>query len=115
MSTMTSRERNELISLCRTRARLAKQVADQRAAELLADFEAQLATEYAWDDDETWTEANRIAEAALADANGSSRSAVATSGSRTGSRHPSTTGGSVAARMPSRSDAPSYARSHQHG
>jgi hypothetical protein len=69
MSKMTNRERSELISLCKQRARVAKQMASQRAAELFAEFEAQLATEYAWDDDATWAEAHRIADEALADAN----------------------------------------------
>ena len=69
MNKMTSRERNDLISLCKQRARVAKQMASHRAADLLADFEAQLATEYAWDDEEVWAEAHRIASAALADAN----------------------------------------------
>ena len=66
---MTNRERGELISLCKQRAKLAKQMASYRAADLFADFEAQLATEYAWDDDEVWAEAHRIAAEALADAN----------------------------------------------
>lgn len=66
---MTKGERTELISLCKQRARVAKAMAGERAAELLADFEAQLAAVYAWDDDETWAEAYKIADAAIADAN----------------------------------------------
>jgi hypothetical protein len=69
MSKMTNRERTDLISLCKQRARVAKQMAGHRAAELMADFEARLATEYAWDDDETWAEAHRITDDAIADAN----------------------------------------------
>jgi len=69
MSEMTSRERTDLISLCKQRAKLAKDMAGYRAADLLADFEAQLATEYAFDDDETWREANKIATDALTEAN----------------------------------------------
>jgi hypothetical protein len=36
---------------------------------LPADFEAQLAAEYAWDDDEIWAEAHQIADDAIADGN----------------------------------------------
>ena len=69
MSKMSNRERGELISLCKQRAKLAKDMAGYRAADLMADFEEQLATEYAWDDDETWREAHQIASEALAEAN----------------------------------------------
>jgi hypothetical protein len=69
MTKMTNGERSELISLCKQRAKLAKQMASYRAADLRADFEAQLAAEYAWDDDEVWAEARRIADEATADAN----------------------------------------------
>jgi hypothetical protein len=69
MTKMTNRERSELISLCKQRAKLAKQTASYRAADLLADFEAQLAAEYAWDDDGVWADASRIAKEAIADGN----------------------------------------------
>lgn len=69
MSEMTRSERTDLTSLCKQRAKLAKAMADARAAELLAEFEAQLATEYAFDEDETWREAAKIATEALAEAN----------------------------------------------
>lgn len=69
MSEMTRRERTDLVSICKQRAKFAKAMADVRAADLLADFEAQLATEYAFDEDETWREAYTIAREALAEAN----------------------------------------------
>jgi hypothetical protein len=69
MPTMSNRERTELISLCKQRAKLAKQMAAYRAADLLAGFEAQLASEYSWDGEETWAEAHGIVDEAVADAN----------------------------------------------
>lgn len=41
----------------------------QRAAELLADFGAKLAKEYAWDEQENWEEAMRIAKQAVDNVN----------------------------------------------
>ncbi len=54
-SKMTRAERDDLIQILKGRRRVAKHAVDQRAAELLADFEQQLATEYkidatAWKD-----------------------------------------------------------------
>lgn len=66
---MTGKERTELAKLCRQRERVAKTMAAQRASELLADFERQLATEYSWDQEETWAEARMIAEEATHGAN----------------------------------------------
>jgi hypothetical protein len=47
---MTKRERDELGKILKGRARVAQRVVDQRAAELLADVEQQLATKYKIDD-----------------------------------------------------------------
>ena len=47
---MTKGEREELSKLLKARSRLAGRVVDQRAAELLADAETQLAKEYKIDD-----------------------------------------------------------------
>jgi hypothetical protein len=47
---MTKRERDELGKILKGRARVAPRVVDQRAAELLADVEQQLATKYKIDD-----------------------------------------------------------------
>ena len=51
---MTSAERSDLLKIVRQRERVAKSGAARRAAELVADFEQQLATEYSWADDEVW-------------------------------------------------------------
>lgn len=66
---MTARERTELAQLCRKRERVAKTMATQRSAELLADFEAKLARQYSWSDNENWTEAMHRASAIVADLN----------------------------------------------
>jgi len=58
---MSVRERHELAQLVRRRANGAKEMAALRAAELLADFESQMACEYAFDSDETWSAAMRAA------------------------------------------------------
>jgi hypothetical protein len=70
---MTRREREDLAALVRRREKVAKTAAAQRAAELLADFEAQCAARYAYDEDATWRaiteEAQRVvqeADAAIA-------------------------------------------------
>jgi hypothetical protein len=63
--TMTSRERSELAALCRKQERLAKTMVAERSAVLIADFEAKMATEYARSDDENWSEAMRLARAAV--------------------------------------------------
>jgi hypothetical protein len=63
---MTSSERAELLKLARARAKVAKDDAASRAAELKADFERQLASVYHFDTDETWASAMRSAEEAVA-------------------------------------------------
>ena len=63
---MTRREREDLAKLARQRERLARSMAAHRAAELLADFEQQIATEYSFDDDATWRQAMEAAAAAVA-------------------------------------------------
>ena len=65
---MTSRERQELMALVRRREKLAKAQADVRAAELMADFEHQMASVYSWSDDAVWAEAVRAAKEAVAEA-----------------------------------------------
>lgn len=65
---MSRRDREELAKLCRRRERVAKSDARQRAAEIRADGEAQLATIFEVDD-ARWAEAIKIAEAAIAEAN----------------------------------------------
>ena len=63
-----SAERSDLLRVVRQRERVAKSGAARRAAELVADFEQQLATEYSWDDDKVWREAHQAAREAAADA-----------------------------------------------
>ena len=48
---MTKGERTELLSLVRKREKVMKQAATARSADLLADYEAQSAKIYHWDDD----------------------------------------------------------------
>lgn len=67
--TMTRRERDDLAKLVRQRARVEKEMAEQRKAELLAEFEMQVATYYPFDNDETWAEVKSIVEVEIATAN----------------------------------------------
>ena len=60
---MTRRERDDLARLVRQRAKLEKAGADQRKAELLAEFEEQISAVYSFDDDETWRKAMKAARA----------------------------------------------------
>ncbi|OFX03906.1 MAG: hypothetical protein A3E78_07435 [Alphaproteobacteria bacterium RIFCSPHIGHO2_12_FULL_63_12] len=62
---MTKGERMELSSLIRKRERVMKMQADERAAAMLADFDAQSATIYAFDDDAVWKEATKVAAEAV--------------------------------------------------
>jgi hypothetical protein len=59
---MRKDERNDLRRLIQQRQHVLKSAAKQRSAELLADFENQMASEYAFDDDAVWQEAARTAE-----------------------------------------------------
>jgi hypothetical protein len=69
--TLSSRERNDLLVMIRQRATIAKSLASQRAAELVADFDQQMATYYSFLDDDVWKEAvdkaHKVAEAANAE------------------------------------------------
>ena len=57
-----------LQTLIRQLEKLLKSAAAQRSAELMADFERQLASEYSWDQDEIWHQAFDTAKRALAEA-----------------------------------------------
>lgn len=59
---MTRTERNDLISLLRRRAKVAKHDVEARAARLKADVEAQLQTEFD-QDDKRWKDAHARAQA----------------------------------------------------
>ncbi len=65
---MTRTERTELGRLIRQRERVMKTAAAQRAAELRADFERQLAAEYQFDDDEVWIAATIAVKEVVRDA-----------------------------------------------
>jgi hypothetical protein len=67
-TSMTRVEREQLVSLVKQRAKLAKIVAAQRAAELRAAFEQQLDRRYSFDEDATWNAAYLAAEQATAEA-----------------------------------------------
>jgi hypothetical protein len=58
-------EREDLQRLIRQREKVLKSAAKQRSAELLADFDNQLGSQYQFDEDEVWAEAVRIAEQTL--------------------------------------------------
>jgi hypothetical protein len=64
---MTKRERDELASLVRRREKVAKTSASQRSAELLADFEQQMATIYSAED-EAWKDVTAGARQLVAEA-----------------------------------------------
>src|SRR5690348_3800209 len=65
---MTRHEREDLRRLCRYQATLAKTGAAQRAAELRADFEEQLASIFRFDDDAIWKAVTETADAAVDEA-----------------------------------------------
>jgi hypothetical protein len=65
---MTRHEREDLQRLVRQRERVQKSAAKQRSAELLADFDHQLAAEYRFDDDAVWAEATKLADVEVAKA-----------------------------------------------
>ncbi len=65
MNEMTSSERGSLMSLIRQRERVAKASAAERAAELMADFEAQMAREFSFSEDATWKLAMETAHDAV--------------------------------------------------
>ncbi|MCW5697310.1 MAG: hypothetical protein KIS96_11345 [Bauldia sp.] len=66
MATMTKGERDDLLRLVKKREAVLKKAAEQRSAQLLADFEAQSATIYSFDDDAVWKTAFAQAQEALA-------------------------------------------------
>lgn len=64
---MTRWEYDELSKLARAREKAAKAAAEQRAAELLADFETKLASTYDFDD-QHWNDLTQAAERVVAEA-----------------------------------------------
>jgi hypothetical protein len=59
---MTRGERDDLQRLVRQREKVLKSAAKQRSAELLADFENQMGSEYSFDQDEIWKKAGEAAD-----------------------------------------------------
>ena len=68
MPNMTKGERDDLQRLVRQREKVLKSNAKLRSKELLADFENEMAAEYAFDDDSVWAQAAKAAEAEVAKA-----------------------------------------------
>lgn len=66
MATMTKGERDDLLRLAKKRESVLKKAAEERSAQLLAEFEAQSATIYAFDDDAVWRQAVGQAKEAVA-------------------------------------------------
>jgi hypothetical protein len=62
MTAMSRAEREDLQRLVRQREKVLKSAAKQRSAELLADFENQMGSEYAFNQDATWEEAAQTAK-----------------------------------------------------
>src|SRR3712207_2551468 len=58
---MTKGEREDLQRLIRQREKVLKSAARERSAQLVAEFENQLGSQYAFDQDEVWAEAKRLA------------------------------------------------------
>jgi hypothetical protein len=65
---MSQAERDDLRRLIAKREKFQKSAAAARSAELIVDFKNQMASEFAFDDDETWAQATREAEAEVAKA-----------------------------------------------
>lgn len=66
---MTRAERSELGQLIRKRERVMKSQATERAALMLAEFDAQSAQIYAFDDDAVWKESTLAAEKIVEESN----------------------------------------------
>ncbi len=65
MNVIDKTERQDLLRLIRQRENVLKSAAKQRSAELLADFENQMGSEFGFDDDAVWAAAMRAAEAEI--------------------------------------------------
>ena len=62
---ITKGEREDLQRLIRQRERVLKSAAKQRSAELVADFENQMGSEFSFDDDAVWAKAKEQAHAEI--------------------------------------------------
>jgi hypothetical protein len=63
---MTNAERSELLSLIRKREKVMKTMASERSAQMFAEFEAQAAKIYDFNEDAVWAKAKEEAERAVA-------------------------------------------------
>ena len=63
---MTKGERTDIFKVVRAQERLAKTEVKEQATALKADFEQQLDTSYSFNSDETWSQADKIVEEAVA-------------------------------------------------
>jgi hypothetical protein len=63
---MTKSERSDLLSLIKKRERVMKTMAAERSAEMIAEFEAQAAKIYSFNDDAVWAKAKEEATSAVA-------------------------------------------------
>jgi hypothetical protein len=59
---MTRTERQDLLQICRQQERVAKAQADAVAARRKAEFQAQLARVYSWDENDVWKAATKAAK-----------------------------------------------------
>lgn len=66
---MTKSERSELGQLIRKRERVMKSMAAERSAQMLSEFDTQLAAIYSFDEDETWAKAKAEAQNVVVAAN----------------------------------------------
>lgn len=67
-ASMTGAERESMLKIVRMNERVAKTAAKQRAAELMAEFEAKLSAEFRYDDDAVWKTVRDEAARAVAEA-----------------------------------------------
>lgn len=65
---MTKGERDQLLQLVKKREKVMKVKAQERSATLLAEFDAQSAKIYHWDEDAVWASVKAEAEKAIAEA-----------------------------------------------
>jgi len=65
---MTKAERADLLKICRARERVARTEAGKRAEKLRADFEAQIAAQYSYDQHDVWKAAVTAADAVVKEA-----------------------------------------------
>src|SRR5262249_10604083 len=68
MTTMSDKERAETRRHINDREKLAKALAAERSAVLLAEFEKEVSSTYAWSQSDVWNQAHSMAQRAVAEA-----------------------------------------------